>query len=221
MFVVDDKPSLKKPETSTPSLLEEPKHRHTTLNSIIMLSRVSKIRTTTSRVALVGRHHQQQQQQQHVVALQRFLATSSAPQPKSESSTSIVDFMESLKEFRNGNQDCCMTEEQIKESLESFQNTIREARLSIVDCKEMAPTAMSFVEETKDAADAVDNAFAAYADLLDELRGADMEHQSKYNALRQGICETVKGLRRELGELTTTTNNNDNTTTATTTKESQ
>ena len=88
-----------------------------------------------------------------------------------------------------------------RSSFLTTQNMIHEARLCIADCEEVHADGASFLEETKHATDAVDNAFAAYSELLDELRSCTAEQQRRHAAARNSVCTNMKALRHDLCQL--------------------
>jgi hypothetical protein len=56
----------------------------------------------------------------------------------------------------------------------------------------------SLAEEGKTASEAVDRAFAAYIDLLEDLRRADDTQEDNYKDVREQNATRLKLLRREL-----------------------
>ena len=66
----------------------------------------------------------------------------------------------------------------------------------IADCEEAS--AETIEEEGKAASEAVDQAFAAYIDLLEDLRRADSSQEGDYKDVREQNATRLKLLRREL-----------------------
>lgn len=75
---------------------------------------------------------------------------------------------------------------------------MNEARLSIADCNESQPDHQEFQEETIQAAEAVDNVFAAYADLLDDFRECEEDLTSRFGKVREESATALKSLRTDL-----------------------
>lgn len=71
-----------------------------------------------------------------------------------------------------------------------------ESQSCIADCEEAPPENQA--EEARAASDAVDRAFAAYIDLLEDLRRADQTQENKFRDVRERNTTRLKLLRREL-----------------------
>lgn len=81
-------------------------------------------------------------------------------------------------------------------SLLPSQALFDEANACIADCEEAA--AESLHEEGNTAKEAVDQAFAAYIDLLEDLRRANDTQEDYYRDVREQNATRLKLLRREL-----------------------
>lgn len=81
-------------------------------------------------------------------------------------------------------------------SLTTPQALFDESQSCIADCEEAPPE--NHAEEAKAASDAVDRAFAAYIDLLEDLRRADQTQENKFRDVREQNATRLKLLRREL-----------------------
>jgi hypothetical protein len=78
------------------------------------------------------------------------------------------------------------------------QTRLNDARLSIQDCS----TEMENIEEeSMQASEAVEEAFAAYVDLLDDLRSASAEQRQNYGEMSLASATSLKLLRQELDAL--------------------
>jgi uncharacterized membrane-anchored protein YhcB (DUF1043 family) len=78
------------------------------------------------------------------------------------------------------------------------QTRLEDARLSIQDCS----TEMDDVdEELMQASEAVEEAFAAYMDLLDDLRSANAEQRQHYGEMSLTSAMSLKVLRQELDKI--------------------
>lgn len=78
------------------------------------------------------------------------------------------------------------------------QNTYKEAELCIKDLREAAD---NFEEEVVCASAAVEHAFSAYVDLLEDLRYAKEEQLQLYSEERLQHATNLKKLRKELDGL--------------------
>lgn len=78
------------------------------------------------------------------------------------------------------------------------QDLLNEAQLSIADCNESQPHHQEFHEETIQAAEAVDNVFAAYADLLDDFRECEEDLTKRFGNVREESATALKSLRTDL-----------------------
>lgn len=81
-------------------------------------------------------------------------------------------------------------------ALTTSQSLVVESQSCIADCEEAPPE--NLAEEAKAASDAVDRAFAAYIDLLEDLRRADQTQENQYREIREQTTTQLKLLRREL-----------------------
>lgn len=79
----------------------------------------------------------------------------------------------------------------------SLQALFDEANKCIADCEE-ANSAEAVQEEGKLASEAVDQAFAAFIDLLEDLRRANDTQKEYYRDVREQSANRLKLLRREL-----------------------
>lgn len=86
-------------------------------------------------------------------------------------------------------------------SLDS-QALFDEANACIADCEEVK-TAEALEEEGKLASEAVNSAFAAYIDVLEDLRRADDKQEKFYRDVREQSATRLKLLRRELDGIVT------------------
>jgi hypothetical protein len=80
------------------------------------------------------------------------------------------------------------------------QKVYREAELCLIDLQDAAG-ADQFADECSCAKGAVDNAFTAYVDLLEDLRRANEEQLQRYSEDRNSIACNLKRLRQRLDEL--------------------
>jgi len=93
---------------------------------------------------------------------------------------------------------CAMSDEDLQDRVHSFQTRLEDARLSIQDCS----TEMDDVdEELMQASEAVEEAFAAYMDLLDDLRSANAEQRQHYGEMSLTSAMSLKVLRQELDKI--------------------
>jgi hypothetical protein len=74
---------------------------------------------------------------------------------------------------------------------------VKEAHLCIADCEDCASADIRD-EESKAAAMAVEEAFSAYIDLLDDFRRANEEQLKRFNDERMQSAAVIKHLRMEL-----------------------
>lgn len=88
--------------------------------------------------------------------------------------------------------------EHLQHSYQNFMNLLNEARLSIADCNESQPNHQEFHEETIQAAEAVDNVFAAYGDMLDDFRESEEELTKRFGNVREESAAALKSLRTDL-----------------------
>jgi hypothetical protein len=77
-----------------------------------------------------------------------------------------------------------------------MQNLYEEARLCIADCREAVGE--QFDEERNSAKTAVDNAFGAFVEILEDLRHAREDQLLRYNDARLQNANNLKMLRKEL-----------------------
>jgi len=82
-----------------------------------------------------------------------------------------------------------------------LQNLLNEAQLSIADCNESHPDGQEFNEEASQAAEAVENVFAAFADLLDDFRGSEAESTKQFGNVRETSAAQLKALRIALAAI--------------------
>ena len=80
-----------------------------------------------------------------------------------------------------------------------MQSVFKEAELCMADLREA--TGDQLEEECLCATGAVDNAFQAYLDLLDDLRLANEEQLEAYHDARHENASNLKRLRQELAEI--------------------
>ncbi len=79
---------------------------------------------------------------------------------------------------------------------------MNEARLCIADCEESKRVGdEDLEEETAQAAEAVDDAFAAYLDMLEEFQGCDEELRKQFADARDESTSQLKSLRNELDQI--------------------
>ena len=78
------------------------------------------------------------------------------------------------------------------------QTRLLDAKLSLQDCS----TEMdNMVEESIQANEAVEGAFAAYMDLLDDLRAANADQRQLYGDMSLSSAMSLKLLRQELDKI--------------------
>ncbi len=80
-----------------------------------------------------------------------------------------------------------------------MQSVFKEAELCIADLKEA--TVDQLEEECMCATGAVNNAFVAYLDLLDDLRQASDDQLEAYHNARSENANNLKRLRQELADI--------------------
>ena len=82
------------------------------------------------------------------------------------------------------------------------QSLLNEARLCIADCVESKRVGdKGLEEETAQASEAVDDAFAAYLDMLEEFQGCDEELRKRFADVRDESTSQLKSLRNELDQI--------------------
>jgi hypothetical protein len=80
------------------------------------------------------------------------------------------------------------------------QKVFEEAELCLSDLHEAVPGTEDYIEECACAKGAVNNAFTAYVDLLEDLRRANPEQLQSYSEVRNTNACNLKRLRQELDE---------------------
>jgi hypothetical protein len=79
---------------------------------------------------------------------------------------------------------------------------LKDAKLCIVDCKESESAgAREHQEETAQATEAVDKAYAAYLELLEEFQGCDDDLRKRFSQQRELCTTELKALRKELDQI--------------------
>jgi hypothetical protein len=82
------------------------------------------------------------------------------------------------------------------------QNLLNEARLCIADCEESKlDGGQEFQEEAAQASEVVEEAFAAYLDMLEEFQGCDGEVRKRLGGVREESTAHLKALRKELDQI--------------------
>ena len=82
------------------------------------------------------------------------------------------------------------------------QSLLNEARLCIADCEESKLVGdQDLQEETAQAAEAVEDAFAAYLDMLEEFQGCDEDLRKRFADVRDESTSQLKSLRNELDQI--------------------
>jgi hypothetical protein len=78
---------------------------------------------------------------------------------------------------------------------------LKEAKLCIADCEE-SRLHDGFLEESTQASEAVEDAYAAYLDMLDDFRACQEEDlTSQFGSVRDGSATELKALRKELDKI--------------------
>jgi hypothetical protein len=80
---------------------------------------------------------------------------------------------------------------------------LKEARLCIADCEESRLLdGRVCLDESTQASEAVEDAYAAYLDMLDDFRGCQEEDlTSQFGNVRDGSATELKMLRKELDKI--------------------
>jgi hypothetical protein len=86
-----------------------------------------------------------------------------------------------------------------------LQKVFEEAELCLEDLREVSPGTDDYDDECICANGAVNNAFTAYVDLLEDLRRANSEQLQDYNEVRNSYACNLKRLRQELDEIMSST----------------
>ena len=73
--------------------------------------------------------------------------------------------------------------------------------MCLEDLREVSPGTVDYDEECNCAKGAVNNAFTAYVDLLEDLRRANDEQLQQYNEVRNSYACNLKRLRQELDQI--------------------
>lgn len=92
-----------------------------------------------------------------------------------------------------------IADEVLQRRFQHYQNVFKEAELCIADLRE-APVDQ-IEEESLCATGAVNNAFIAYIELLDDLRQANDEQLKTYHDARFENANNLKRLRQELAAI--------------------
>jgi hypothetical protein len=82
-----------------------------------------------------------------------------------------------------------------------FQKVVEEAKLCLKDLQEATAGAVDYMDECSCARNAVQHAFTAYADLLEDLRRANETQLKSYLEVRNAHACDLKQLRRQLDEI--------------------
>jgi hypothetical protein len=83
-----------------------------------------------------------------------------------------------------------------------LQALLKDAKLCIVDCKESESSGSSVhQEEAAQATEAVDKAYTAYLELLEEFQSCDDELRKHFSHDRELCTTELKSLRKELDQM--------------------
>jgi hypothetical protein len=81
------------------------------------------------------------------------------------------------------------------------QKVIEEAELCLKDLQQSKPEAVDYLDECSCAQNAVEHAFTAYTDLLEDLRGASETQLKSYLEVRNAHACDLKRLRQQIDDL--------------------
>lgn len=94
-----------------------------------------------------------------------------------------------------------ISDDDLKAKFSYYKNVFEEAKLCIKDLQEATPADECYADECACAQGAVENAFTAYVDLLEDLRRANEEQLDSYREVRNAHAFNLKSLRQELDEV--------------------
>ena len=94
-----------------------------------------------------------------------------------------------------------ISDDDLQSKFDYYKSVFEEAKLCLSDLQEATPGDEYFAEESVCAQGAVDNAFKAYVDLLEDLRRANEEQLDSYREVRNAHACNLKLLRQELDEI--------------------
>uniref|UniRef100_A0A7S2EME2 Uncharacterized protein n=1 Tax=Trieres chinensis TaxID=1514140 RepID=A0A7S2EME2_TRICV len=146
----------------------------------------------------------------------RAYASVSTPRPDFPvvSHEASVEFIEgvyqSFLRANTGETRSCVSEDELRRRLDAFQDLLAEARQCIEDCADSAETS-DFDQEAVAARDAVEEACSVYADILEDLEGAEKTAKRyPYGVVKKSeLVRRLQGLKIDKlkGELTNITRN--------------
>lgn len=94
-----------------------------------------------------------------------------------------------------------ISDDDLKAKFSYYKNVFEEAKLCIRDLQEATPGDEHYEDECACAQGAVENAFTAYVDLLEDLREANEEQLDSYSQVRNSHACNLKSLRQELDKV--------------------
>ncbi|KAL3917787.1 MAG: hypothetical protein SGILL_004543 [Bacillariaceae sp.] len=97
-----------------------------------------------------------------------------------------------------------ISNEELQAKFDNYKKVYLEAKSCIIDLQEATPGDDYYAEECLCSKGAVDNAFKAYVDLLEDLRRANEEQLDSYREVRNAHACNLKLLRQELDEVLST-----------------
>ncbi len=83
----------------------------------------------------------------------------------------------------------------------TLQKVFDEAESCLKDLEEATPGAEDYLDECSCANNAVNHAFTAYVDLLEDLRRANPQQLDSYSQVRNAHACNLKRLRQKLDEI--------------------
>lgn len=92
-----------------------------------------------------------------------------------------------------------IADEDLARSFKRYESVFKEAELCIADLREASGDERE--EEFLCASGAIDNAFQAYLDLLDDLRCANEGQLEAYQDARHANASNLKRLRQQVSEI--------------------
>jgi len=94
-----------------------------------------------------------------------------------------------------------ISDDDLEAKFNYYKKVFDEAKLCLQDLREATPGAEDYVDECSCAKGAVNNAFTAYVDLLEDLRRANEEQLQDYREARNTHACNLKRLRQELDDV--------------------
>ncbi|KAG7340515.1 hypothetical protein IV203_024058 [Nitzschia inconspicua] len=137
----------------------------------------------------------------------RFFAHQAASSTTTETSDRYAELVkETIKKMMSERREDVDEQKPISDqSLEGkfnhFKKVYDEAESCLNDLQEITPEAEDYLDECSCARGAVEHAFTAYVDLLEDLRRANESQLDAYLEVRNAHAHNLKGLRRKLDEL--------------------